>query len=410
MLSQMKLVFDEHMKGLKVDAKFIKAIKNFDVSFVTKNSDHINFFGSGLLGVYPIRWTSEETDSWLDDIVQVDELGLKDDLYSLTKMVKNKPVPVVDPAHKVSSDIVNLSMVYLLYRINTARELNSTQKKEGIESIVRIMHYKFLSSLMAHYFKFPADESVAKAAQLSLSNMFDIKQYKTWSGLINKRAEDFSKGTTIHKDTLKFPTDEGMIYLLSDVQTRIRAVVRAYTGVFYRVRENAGRVVVTSKLMEVEDGVAIRDTNRAFNQIHRYLLDILPIKSDFIRPELVELCSKLIPSMNPTYFGYVLEYLCDHHNDQRQKWIMEFVDDCILYTFGYINDNRLPTNDLGLISSKLTGMYVGSRVKDPRILKLRKNGDKLVKAALKRKAPPGPERTALLIYIALRGLTMHHFK
>lgn len=399
-----KQVFDKHCSHLVVNSNLIKAIKAYDLAFVTKNTDHISFFGSALLGVYPIKWLDEDRDRWIDDILGVDEVGLKDDVHELDS---------IDPNYLVTSDVVNLSFVYLLHRINDASGISEAVKKEGMLAVAKIMHYKYLSSLLSHYFPYPADESIAKATHASLSLKFDIKKYGSWGALIQKRAEDLVSRNSIHYDTIRYMRDDKLIqYVVSDTQSRIREVVKALTTVFYAVRDADGRVISTSSVLQIDEGIMIKDVKRVYPQFYRYIKDVIPDKDNFARREVVKVILDAVPAANPNAFASCLTYLSANYNDSRKKHIAEFVEECLLYSFEFMSSKKIKTNDFVQIITKLRAMYTGSRINDPTILKLRKLGDRIVKESVVRKSsvPTAPERTALLLYVLLRTLTMDHYK
>lgn len=408
-----KEIFDRHCSKLKIDAKLIKSLKALDVQFVTKNSDHINFFGSGLLGVYPIKWLDADRDEWIDNIMQIDDVAIKDDLYDAAYVdEKGKIVKYINPEFKVISDITNLSMVYLIHRILTERSLPQSQQREGAVSICKLLHYKFISSLLSNYFEFPANENVAKATYNSLSMQFMIKQLGTWGALITARSEDAVGHTSIHyKGLLSLPL-ESHTYFLSDTQTRIRNVVKAQTREFYLIHDSNNRSVTTSQVMQVEDGIALRGVNRDYTQFQRYLLDLTNEPDSFVKLELVQIITEGISSADPKAVQNTLLYLCANINDKRKPYISELVNETIIYALDFIQRNKIPTTDLALVIEKLKAMLVGSRVTDPKIINLRKLGDRLVKDGSGRKSsvPTQPERVAVVLYIVLRTLTMRHYR
>lgn len=401
--TNIKKVFDSYCTDLKVDSKLIKAIKRFDQNFITKNSDHISFFGSGLLGVYPIKWLDEDRDSWVDDILGVDDIGLEADLHSLD---------TIDTSRKVTSDVLNISFIYLAHRIVNS-PLPEKLKQEGLISVFRINHYKYLSSLLSHYFQYPADEATAKATYAALSQKFGIKQAGNWTTLLTRRAEELASRKSIHKDRIKYlRQDDAVLYVVSDIQTRIREVVKAQTAVFYEVRKSNGKVVSTSKILQIEEGIMIKDVMRAHTEFMRYLASVVPDENNFVRSDLMELICDIIPSASPETFKQSLHYMSSNYLNRREKYIKELTDEVMLYAFQFLFKNKIKTNDFPTILSKLKYMFTGSRITDTNILKMREHGDKLVRSATNKKksVQVAAERTAILLYIVLRTLAMKHYR
>jgi hypothetical protein len=400
--TSIKEVFDKHCSTLDVNSNLLKAIRQYDTGFITKNTDHVSFMGSALIGVFPVRWTEADRDQWLDDILFADEVGLEDDIALL---------PSIDVSRRVQSDVVNLSFIYLLYRIQNSKSIMESDKKEGMISVLRIMHYKFISSLLSHYFPYPTDEGIAKATYEQLSMKFDIKRHGSWGALITARAYEILNG--IHRDTYRYMRDDkSVLYMVTDIQTRIREVVKAQTKVFYAVKENNGRIVTTSSVMQIDEGIAIRDTQRTFSKYSRYLKDIASKPNDFIRKDLVDIVLSNVQSADPKVFQQTLIYFCANFNSPDKKEIAKFAEESLLYTFNFITANKIKLNDLVAVLVRLKAMYVGSRIRDHDILFLRDTGDAIVRIAANKKlsTPVAAERTALLIYITLRALTMQHYK
>lgn len=396
-------VYDHHCKELKIDTKFAKEIIRFDANFVTKNADHVNFFGSGLLGVYPIRWTDDERNRWLDDILQVDEIALKDDVFRL---------PTINPEHKVATDIVNLSFVYVIHRLTNEKTLPGPLKTEAIRSTIAIMHYKFLTSLMVRNFPYPADEAVAKATFNELSLKFDIKRLGSWGALIRNRAEENTKPSALHYHTFTTMRDDTAVqYMVSDIQTRIREVVKAQVIVFYRIRESNGKIVSTSSVLTTDDGITIKDVRRTFNQYHNYLMGVIAEPRDFVRKELFDVVMALNPSANPETTNQALKYLSVSYSDRKKAYTKQLVEDLLIYTFNFIRTKKIPTHDLKEIAIRLRAMFTGSRINDKTILELRELSDRVVYESLPKRtgAPISPERTAVMLYIVLRALTKNYY-
>lgn len=407
--AQIKLTFDQYCKNMRVDSKLIKSLKALDVGFVTKNSEHIAFFGSGLLGVHEVKWLDENTYAIYDDILQVDDLELKEALYALTTVRNGKTEPLIDKTQKVRSDVLNMAFAYLITTIYNSK-LTAKEKREGIISVVRLMHYKFLTSLLFRYFEHGTDEGIAKATYAALSMKFDIKRLGSWSALILERAEDYADGKTVHMPSVKHMTDDGLFYILSDVQTRIRNVVKAQTKVFYAVRDGNSRVLSTSRMFEMEDGLVIKDVTRAYTQYSRNIYDTLSDRHEYVKQELIKLCGDLVPSCSPEQLNHALVWMSSESTDTRKKWILELVEATVLYAFDFIRRNHISTTDLAAVVTKLKAMYIGSRVNDSSIIKQRKLGDRLIKESLGTKNPSSSNRTALLLYIVLRTLTMNHYR
>ena len=105
-MCSLRPVFEQYLGHLKYDKTLCKVIRRYALSFVTKDQDHIQFFGNPLLGVYPVRFTEDDRLAWFDDVLDTDDI-------QLSRAVKS--AEGIDPNFVVSSDAMNQSMIWLLH-------------------------------------------------------------------------------------------------------------------------------------------------------------------------------------------------------------------------------------------------------------------------------------------------------
>ena len=94
MAATLKTVFNDIGQDVVFNRGLVRRIISYVNGFVTKTDDSINFFGDALIGVYPIRYTNDDKIMWFDEVLQLDEVALKADVYSLES---------IDTSFKVSS-------------------------------------------------------------------------------------------------------------------------------------------------------------------------------------------------------------------------------------------------------------------------------------------------------------------
>lgn len=404
MLDTIKAVFDHHCGNLRVDDALARRIITFDNQFVTKNPDHVNFFGSALLGVYPVRWTDVERNTWIDDIIDFDEIGLRVDLFKLQS---------IDPKNKVATDLVNLSFVYVLHRLNASDDIKPAMKETAMRSVIAIMHYKFLSSLMAYYFPYPADEALAKTTYNSLSLKFDIKRLGSWGALIRNRAETVTAKNSLHNTTFQYMRDDKSVqYMVTDIQTRIRDVVKSQTQEFYRIKEADGKIINTSKILLTDEGFTVKDTRRTYSQYATYMDRVISDFADLHRKELLAVIMKLNTSADERTVTEAIRFIHQNYReDKKLAYVRKYVEEVLMYSLNFIHEKKYKMNDLGNILLKLRAMFVGSRVNDTVILAIRDMGDRIIlgTGTTKPGALVSPERTALTMYIIARALTKNYY-
>lgn len=412
-----KSVFNDECSHLTIDKKLLKRIAAYRNAFLNRNEDHVAFFGGNLLGVNPIRYRATDMAAWFDDVLEADDVSIKRRVHSL---------PNIEPKFIVSSDVTNLSCLWLVNAIHVSPHLSAKEKEDGMCEVLLILHYKLLSSIMSHYFRYPADKEVATATYAALSKKYALKTHGSWSGLLNARARDIiSRGSIHYKSVDKFEDDLAIVYMINDIQGRIREVVKKMMAVFYIIREQDAKITTTSSTVAIDGEVIIRDRTRQLTIYKRYLNDIVMNKSGFIRSEVVSVITNAMHTMPERLLVQTLGYVSDNYlapslgkyTDQSgQKAdvkVSELLDEVLLHAFDFLNNNRniLRQNDLSLLIVRLKALYMSSRSTDPSLLKMRELGEYIVREATKSKNSSliSSIRTGLLLYIVLRTFTMKHY-
>jgi hypothetical protein len=405
-----KSIFDDECKTLKVDAKFAKEVHLYQVSFVNKNREHIEFFGGHLLGVQVVRFTSNDRSRWFDEVLQAEEGPLTSRLSELA---------VVDYDNRiVGSDTMNLSALWLVHAIYHSKYLSDKVKHEAMVDVMLALQYKFFTSLMGHYFVYPADKAVAEATYASLSGRFLIKQYKNWSELLRNRAEEIikpKKDGGIHMDTIiKMDDDEDCQYVLNDIQGRIRDIMKNIYNEFMNVHKQGSRIHSTSSVVEHDGAEILRDKTKNLSAYTHYIHSVVTDRNSFIREELMNVICSVMGTMPPELFRKTLEYMSDNYRHRQAQDIEDLLNKTLIHSFAYLADNRELVNkntDLAEFLSRLRGVYTSSRSTDPELFYLRDTAERIVGRATQNRNDSviASIRTGILLYVVLRSFTMKHY-
>ena len=204
---------------VNIDRKLLKRLRDIRVRFMNKNSDHLEFFSGNLIGVNPVRYIpSKDKEEWFNDIVLIDTLAAKRYLREIDEKDLN-------PDWIRANDLVNLSSIWLMYKIFNEKSFTINEKIAGMTDTILMLQYKFLTSILTRYLPYPTDRSIATATYEALSMKFEIRQYGSWQGLLENRAKDIINIRSIHYNTItKMDTVAGVVYMISDVQGRLKAV------------------------------------------------------------------------------------------------------------------------------------------------------------------------------------------
>lgn len=399
-----KEAFLKNCPTLVANRALVKALAMYSNRFRTKNQDHISFFGGNLIGVYPIKFTIADRNEWFDSILDTDEVDLTNDVHNTM---------FVNPKFHVTGDLMNLSMPVLLNLLHHSKELSPAEIEQGKIDVVRIFHYKNLSSILSHDYPYPANKSVAMETYKQLSKKFDLKQYGSWHALIDARAKSIiTKGTGIHYETyVRMTDDKAVIYMVGDVQDRLRDVINSINNVFHSVKMKENMITEGSSSVELDGVRHIRDVERVVSMYLRYVKNIVGVESDWYRPELAEIITKSNPTIPPAPLETSLRFISSNYRYDKSGTIDKLLQETIQHLFEYISSKNLRLNDIPDVISKMKGAYRSSRTSNESLLKMRDLGDEIVSMAtgIRTPATVATVRVGLFLYIILRALSMKHY-
>ena len=401
-----KNVFESICTEVTADRHLANKLQYLQLSFVNKNPDHIEFFGGHLTGVNTVRFTSEDSDRWFNQILEVSETAVEEPLHSLKD---------INPDFFISSSPLNLSVVWIVHILQHSPKLSDKQRHEAQVNALLYLQFKFFCSLLFHYFRYPADRELAEATYATLTNKFTLKIRGSWLAVFRQRAEDILSTSSPHYDVIeRMDSDIGVVKMLNDVQGRLRDMLKNIYGVMMRVHESGARIISTSSVIE-HDGVSIlKDRTRGLGVYTTYIKSVIPDKNSFIRSELLGVNESIVQTAPPKLVRQTLEYLSDNYLRKDTRKINQLVDDIMVHAFGYlleIQGSLKSGIDLVGLLERLRGIYTSSRSTDPDLLALRENMEDIVKKAIDTKtaATIASVRTAVLLYIVSRAFTMRHY-
>lgn len=400
-------VFESETGGLEIDAAFIKKLHLFQVGFVNKNEEHIAFFGGHLLGVHKVRFTPHDESYWFEDLLQVSKYDLEERLHKL---------PGINPDFVVSSDVFNISAIWLTHAIYMSPHLKPEQKEQGMLDAILLMNFRFMTSRLAHYFRYPADPAIAEEVYNRLSYKFAIKQHKTWFNVLKNRSMDTIAITSIHYKTITTMTDNKAVAdMINDCQGRIRDIIKNIYEVIDQVKKEGVRIATTSDVSNDFDGAEIlKDKVNGLINYTQYLKSITADRNSFIKEELVNVIDRILNNLSYRLFKEVLEWVSDNYGKSKNGLIDTVIEEVMTHSFGYLEDNRsVLKGNVNLINllARLRGVYMSSRTTDPILLDIREKCEEIAFLATKNKNKNilPSLRTGLMLYLVSRAFTKHHY-
>lgn len=408
-MATLKEIYDRHFSEVKFDRNLCQRIIRYSNQFMTKDRDHTEFFGNGLMGVNLIYFTNDDTRKFFEDVLGIDEVALRDDFKHNAESVNMD--------FNVMSEPFNYLGFYIAHRLyNADRSVPSRMREQAQIHAIMINHYRFLTGLFYRRFQFRADYEVAVATYNSLSMKYDIRKYGTWRALIEARAKDLIHHNRTHRDAMHFfKDDDEVIDLVTSVQGRIREVVNKLYSAYMETLEHRERIVTQSGVITKMDGdTVLRDQTNGVPIYIEYMREVLSDPHDLIRGELVDVIVKMNNNVSVPVLRQVLEYMSQYSSHHRNKYMVDTLDEIIVYLFEFIGQNRstLKNNDFAGLLERLKNAYTSSRTNNRSILLIRKNVDKIVKAAYSVRTTHiiSAVRTAVILYLSIRTLSKHYYE
>lgn len=397
--------FTEAADNVVGDERLAKRIINFSHYLRTKNPDHINWFGGNLLGVERIKFLTVDNDRWFDEVIEVDEAYLGDCVRS---------VPSINEDWVVSSDVFNISTIWVLHRLVTAGTQSKLIKQAQIEVGV-ILQFKYYTSIWYNFFdRCPVDKAAAEATYQALSLKFRLRQLGSWGALLEYQAAQLVDPSGTRARTLRtFAEDKDVLVIVTDINTRCRAVVKDMYGPLEAVRSGNTRINTTgSTMISVDGDKIIKDTNNFYTTASYYLKDAACNPTNFVRSDLVQLVMDIMPTANETALLECLNAMANAPEGKARRDVNWIIDTTLEHAFEYISSNRIRVTDAGQILLKLRAIYTAPKTSGQLLVELRKELEKFAKknCFLNSSSAIASIRTAILLYLVLRCLAVNIYR
>lgn len=407
----LKEIFDEYCH-VSIDKKFLERITKWRNKFYSKNSEHVGFFSSASFGLYIPKWTSEEDDEWLTEIIGIDEEEVADYVYEL---------PSINKDFQVSSNILSISFIYLMHKATINKSLSSVDNDKVRKTLMEVLVARYMTSIMYKYFyRGKTSPEVSTEVFERLSKRFDLKVAGNWKNWIEMKAEGFVLGDDQRQDA-KYAKqevfqrfeDELVVRKLNSIKSQLNKAAIEINSVFRQVLEDQDKIASKSALSMSVDGLYLADLVRDQTKYLHYQDAIFIDKNTFIKEDLLAVIEQSMPTISSNIFRGALEWILDNQMESKYKRkIMEVRHDILIYAIQLIKDENLHTNDLVQVGYRLRQNILSGKNNDRTVLKVRKMIDEfIVKFRPQSKGKlVSLERSAIMIYIVLRTLAMNYYK
>lgn len=400
-------VFDKMSAFLDINPKWAQTLQKYVYSFITRRVgmvDHMDFFGSPYLGLQKITFTTADRNQWFSEIFDADEEELRENLHACQAIKKE---------WAVVGDAFNMTVPYLLYRIGKSK-LPEGMKHQAKKDVLCMYHYKCLTSIVHNDYPFTARKEVVIETYNRLSLKYDIKRYGSWKALIEARAEwILDPKTGIHYEAFtKMDDDKKIVYMVGDIQNRLRRAINDINKVFHDVKNKTNIVKLEGSKVNLGDELTVKSVSKEINQYTTYLDRILTEQTSFFKEELMEHAAAVLEDVRMDMLTYTLQEFPKRYNNPKMPEYREFAETVVLHMFEYLHANGIKKSKVYNVLIKMRGAYGASRSKNDMVKVIRELGDQIVMDITGRKTPQWvlTTRTALSLFICLRVLSKDFFE
>lgn len=392
-------IFNAHIKQ-PIDRAFMAKVLTYVDHFVRKDENNLNFFGSNLIGVYPVKFIDEDKFDWLELVLQIDDYDkLKSDIYEL---------PDIDKSWHIASDAINLSFLWVAYKALTSELLNEKDKVTLATASINMLQYKFISSIHTRNFPYPANISIALAVYEDMDQKSQLKRAGSWLALVDLRTADILGHDSLHHKIIRtLEPDVKLVAMLNDIWTRLKSIFKIMTASFYKIRDSNARITSTSKFTISEGEEILKDHVNHIFQIKERMHSLVPDVNSFVREDLLEIIPIAITTVYPVYLKTTLVYISENYKiPHKEVNIPNLIDDILIFVFNIIRKEKIPLKAIPDIAMKLKNAIKSSRLISSEYDVIKKSVDIIIEES-NYKIPEGliaSTRMGVVLFIALRAL------
>ena len=395
-------VFESNFKQVRFDSKLAKAIYHYQIKYVNTNREYLDFFGGNLLGVHPIRFKDSDIARLFNDVLDVDFIKLSQD---------TKTVSAINQEFKVSSDVFNLTIMFLIHKFLTSKQINDKDRQRAAYDSALLFFYRTIAALVADRFKYQSDPKLAQMAYANLSNKYLIKRLGSWHAVMDYRAKDLIDRQGIHYQKLvSFNDDFGIVYAVNDSQGRLRDLFKNYYNELKKVGESGSRIGTTSSVfLDLEGKENIKEKTRSVESYVNYVKELVVDEHSFIKDDLISVIIDINSNTSFRMVKSVLSWLSmNYSHGKYHKDIDLFLTTVVVHSFHLLHNSIHATNlrDYPTLLTKLKNLYLSTRSTDKDLVLIRDLGEKLIKARGEHISESLllSTRTSIILYITLRAL------
>lgn len=406
-------IYDAFSKlDITVGNREIQLLEKLVIGFETRGS-HVLALNGQLLAVHQMVFTDQDRAGLFEIF------GLRE--ADVIKLIDG--IPAINKNFKVTSEPFNVLTVWLLHLGYLLIKVPSV-KHRFMVNLTKLLQYKFMTSFVKKMLPYGANEAIMLATISQLSRKFELITYGTWKAAIEARSVDVIGPNSIHYKTIATGKDDGaFIYVLSDIQTRIRDRLKLVIFKYHEVKKQGGYIGTKASSMEIDgkkiltEMISIQDV-----MIANTITEITNVNA-FVRQDTVHAVAKQFNTISSSMFRQILIQMSELAATQvRDKSLDKIqviggehiatgmrilVTDIIQTSLRYCAKQGISLNNKAIAYIKIRDAYSASRISDPDINRVKNSVGYMIDGmnATPRPSTRSSLRIAVIMYVLLKAMS-----
>lgn len=407
--SQLKQLLLEKY-NLVINRKHILDVMQYSILYELRDT-HPEVFNTPLLGVTLAHFLPKD-QSALFGIFETDQREFERDIARCG---------VINKDFKVISDSYNIFSMWVAHCIIRA-QIPENLKQDGMNAVFKLLQYKFFTSVVNYNLPHKANIDVMRATIDGLSLKYDIKKpdTSTWRTLIEARSRDIIHKGSIHYNTLDtFVPDGKVLYIISDIQTRLRSNLVRIIQEYYSNKEKNNRINSYSMVDEIDGEKLVKSLDCSYDVMIENINAQVLNTARFIRHDFISIVCKLSTNIRPDMVRDLLTKFSDlavvQYQQHEQKLVIGtgssriyvgysvLISEIIQKTYRMAIMEKINLKSKLDILARARDLYRSSRIGDENILVIKNSVDAFVNkySGSNRESTNASLKIAFLLYCLL---------
>ena len=263
-------------------------------------------FNSNTIGVYKAYFSTVDYNM-LFDIFNIDVNEFKD-LVLHTEHLMQVKRQVKNSERSVFADPYNILTIWLCH-CTTKSKLPQKVTYQFRFTLLKLLYFKFFTTNINHMFQYNANQQLMEQTINSLSYKYDIKNPKTptWKLVIEDKVHELLSNKSIHyKTLLSFMDDKAIVYIITDMATRLKVKLRSIVSEFYKIKEESKHIRNSNLVGEIDGKKVLKDFAATYDILIKNVSSSVLNINEFIDYDNIHTVCGLTKNINHTLLRNLL--------------------------------------------------------------------------------------------------------